>query len=271
MDKNINQLMGNLEMKLLLYVQMKKIRIVKTGDFIPILGITKQRENSLLSNLNRKGIVVRLKRGVYLTSGKVTYSGYLSINELEILYYLMQQYNARYLVSGPTAMYFYKYTGQIPNKTYVYNDKIYGEKEIGGKQFVFMKTAPERLKAAVEIKTPEGRRIPFASKARFLIDCIYDWNRYNSLPKAYYWIKSELGKEPVFVDELIRNAKKYGNQSVMKRLGYLLNSLEIEKNKADKLLLKINTGSSLIPWFPSSDIRGTVDRKWGLIINGILE
>ncbi|MCK4359051.1 MAG: type IV toxin-antitoxin system AbiEi family antitoxin domain-containing protein [Candidatus Cloacimonetes bacterium] len=266
-SNGINQKFGMLEIKLLSYLQLRKLRIVRTGDIVQALGISKQRENTLLSNLCKKNAVIRLKRGVYLASRQLPSGGFSFISEYEILEYLMKEYGAYYMVSGPTAMYYYGYTEQIPNKIYVYNDQIYGEKQIGSKSFVFMKTAAKRLKGSELVKMNDGSKIPFATKSRFLIDCIYDWNRYNTIPAVYLWISKEINRDSAFTEKLISNANRYGNKSVQKRLGYLLETLNVDSQRLEKLQRKINAGKSFISYIPNKKARGKINKKWGLIIN----
>ena len=172
MDKKGNAKIGELELKLLAYIQLTKSKIVKTGDMVNVLGITQQRENNLLSNLNKKGIVLRLTTGYYLIPDKISPTSNAMISEMETLFYLMKYYDAKYMVSGPTAIYYYGFTTQIPNRIYVYNDKIYGDRQIGGSSFVFMKTSIKRLKGAEFVTANKGSNIPYVSKARLLIDIV---------------------------------------------------------------------------------------------------
>ena len=180
----------------------------------------------------------------------------------------MKYYDAKYMISGPTAIYYYGYTTQIPNRIYVYNDKIYGDRQIGGSSFVFMKTSIKRLKAAVIIKKYDGTEVPYASRARLLIDCIYDWNRYNTIPRVFNWIKKEIEKDPDITEKLVSNAIRYGNKSTQCRLGYLLEKLDVKAKLVDRLQKKIAGSKSLIPLIPNTDFKGSVNKKWGLIING---
>ena len=54
----------------------------------------------------------------------------------------------------------------------------------------------------------------------------------------------------------------------IKRIGYLLAQLGI----ADDLLLEMKRQMcptrSLIPWIPSQTAKGSVNKEWGLIVNG---
>ncbi len=268
MDKKGNKKIGELELKLLAYMQLTNSKIIKTGDMVNVLGITQQRENNLLSNLNKKGIVLRITTGYYLIPDRISPTSNAIIDGMEILVYLMKYYDARYMISGPTAIYYYGYTTQISNRIYVYNDKIYGDKQIGGSSFVFMKTSAKRLKGAEIIKVTNGIKVPYASKARLLIDCIYDWNRYNTIPKVFNWIRNEIEKDQEITAKLVSNAIRYGNKIVQRRLGYLLETINMDEELIEKLQNKIKSSKTLKPLIPNTDLKGCVNKKWGLIING---
>jgi len=268
MNKKGNKRIGELELKLLAYIQLTNSKMIKTGDMVKILGITQQRENNLLSNLSKKGIILRLTTGYYLIPDNISPSSNVIIDGMEILVYLMKYYDAKYMLSGPTAIYYYNYTTQISNRIYVYNDKIYGDRQIGGSSFVFMKTSSKRLKGAEFIITNKGFKVPYASKARLLIDCIYDWNRYNTIPKVFNWIKNEIEKDPEITAKLVSNAIRYGNKSVIARLGYCLDLYNIDEDFIGRLRKKIAGSKSIIPLIPNTDLNGSVNKKWGLIING---
>jgi predicted transcriptional regulator of viral defense system len=268
MRQNINKKIGDLEVKLLDFMQLKDSPIIRSGDMVEVLGITQQRENNLLSNMDQKGLVVRIKKGYYIVSPRIPIGNYARISEYKLLYYIMQAYDTQYLVSGPTAIYYYGYTTQIPNRIYVYNSKISGDKEIGGRSFVFMKTSTKRLKAADIIKMYDGTEVPYTSRARLLIDCIYDWNRYNTIPRVFKWIKNEIKKDPDITEKLVSNAIRYGNKSVQCRLGYFLEKLDINAKFVERMQKKIAGSKSIIPLIPNTDLKGSVNKKWGLIING---
>ncbi|NQT65871.1 MAG: hypothetical protein HQ554_06800 [FCB group bacterium] len=268
MNKKGRRQFGALEMKAIAYLQSRGTKTLCTGELKDVLGIADQTDKDLLSSLNKKGIITRLSAGYYLVPNKISPSLNAIIDGMEILFYLMNYYDAKYMISGPTAIYYYGYTTQISNRIYVYNDKIYGDRQIGGSSFVFMKTSPKRLKGAEFIVTSEGLKIPYVSKARLLIDCIYDWNRYNTIPKVFNWIKDEIEKDSETTAKLVSNAIRYGNKIVQRRLGYFLEILNIDEKLVEKLQNKIKSSKTLKPLIPNTDCKGSVNKKWGLIING---
>ena len=260
--------LGPLETKLLAYVQFRKKEIVRTGEISAALGITAKQERDLLSFMSKKGIVIRLMRGIYLVPQKVPPGGKLAVSEYYILAKLMEVLEGRYQISGPNAFRFYGFDDQIPNKVYVYNNRIYGERNIGNIEFIFMKVSEKRLGGLNKFKTADGSMAIFASRSRALMDAVYDWSRYNTVPRAYRWIASDVKKDPKAADELISVTLKFGNKGTVRRIGYLLETLGVECDELNRMKRKKGSTKSLIGWMPDRPSKGSVNKDWGLIING---
>lgn len=260
--------LGSLEMQLLAYAQMRKQETISLGEIAPILGITKKQERELFSRLSRAGIIVRLKRGIYLIPPRIPAGGRWTVSGYYILSKLMDVLKGQYQISGPNAFNFYGFDDQVPNRIYVYNDRMFGERNIGGTDFVFIKTNGKRLGSTKSLKTPDGIDTVIASKTRALVDAAYDWTRYNTLPRAYGWIAETIKKEPGITDSLIGDTLKYSNKGTTKRIGYLLTQLGINDDRLIEMKRQLSSSKSLIPWIPSQVARGSVNRRWGLIING---
>jgi predicted transcriptional regulator of viral defense system len=128
----------------------------------------------------------------------------------------MEVLKGRYQISGPSAFQFHGFDDQVPNRIFVYNDRLFGEREVGGTQFVFIKTAAKRLGSTRNLKTPEGPDVVMVTKSRALVDAVYDWPRFNTLPRAYGWIKAVLKSEPALADKLIADTLQYGNKGTLK-------------------------------------------------------
>ena len=260
--------LGNLSSRFFAFVQLKKLDTVRTGEIAPILGISASQERDLFRRLSDSGWILRLKRGVYLLPPRIPAGGKYSPGAALILQKLMKEELGRYQVCGPSAFNFYGLDDQIPSVTYLYNNRISGKKSIGSLAFQFIKVADERLGAINAVRAREDVDIIYASKARTLMDAVYDWSRFNSLPRGYDWIKREIKNEPVFASELIGVTAKYGNMATIRRIGYLLDTLIRKPRMMNRLQGQLSTSSSLIPWIPGRSTKGTINRKWGIIVNG---
>ena len=262
--------LGTLEMQLLSYAQLRKKDVLSLGELAPIVGITKKQERELFSRLSRAGMIIRLNKGIYLVPSHMPTGARWTVSGYYILSKLMDVLKGTYQISGPNAFNLYGFDDQVPNRIYVYNDRIFGEKQIGGTDFVFIKTDIKRLGSTKSLKTPDGIDAVMVTKTRALVDAVYDWSRYNTLPRAYGWIAETLRKDPDITEKLIGDTIKYSNKGTVKRIGYLLAQLGVADDRLLEIKRKLGPVRSLIPWIPGQAAKGSVNKEWGLIINGAI-
>lgn len=262
--------LGTLASSFFAYVQLKKKDVIRTGELAQVLGITESQERDLVRRLSRSGWIVRLKRGIYLVPLRIPARGKYGPGAALILQKLMEEENGKYQIYGPTAFHFHGFDDQIPNVTYVYNNRISGSRTIGNLAFQFIRVADKRLGATISVNAGEGVEVMYASKARSLMDAVYDWSRFNTLPRGYDWIKQETKKDSKLAPKLVELTAEYGNQATVRRIGYLLDTLPKISKVGNRLQRQLSDSKALIPWIPGRSARGTVNRKWGVIINGRL-
>jgi predicted transcriptional regulator of viral defense system len=260
--------LGNLSSRFFAYVQLKKKDTVRTGELAPVLGITESQERDLLRRLSGSGWIVRLKRGVYLVPPRIPAGGKYSPGAALILQKLLEEGDGKYQICGPTAFNFYGLDDQIPSVTYVYNNRISDSRVIGNLAFQFIRVADVRLGATNAVRTREGVEIIYSSKSRTLMDAVYDWSRFNGLPRGYEWIRQEIKKDPMLVSALVDVTAKYGNQATVRRIGYLLETLVQPSRIMNRLQRQLSNSKALIPWIPGRSAKGKVNRKWEVIVNG---
>jgi len=180
----------------------------------------------------------------------------------------MKEWDGKYQICGPTAFNFYGLDDQIPSVTYVYNNRISSSRTIGNLAFQFIRVADARLGATNAVRTGEGVEVIYSSKARTLMDAVYDWSRFNSLPRGYEWIRQETKKDLMLASKLVAVTAQYGNQATARRMGYLLDTLAQPSRIMNRLRRQLSDSKALIPWIPGWSTKGTVNRKWGVIVNG---
>jgi len=242
--------------------------MVKIGEMGPILGISREKERDLLRRLSDSGWIVRLKRGVYLAPSRIPAGGKYSPGTGLILQKLLvEEGGGIYQICGPTAFNFYGFDDQIPSVTFVYNNLISGRRTIGNLAFQFIKLADARLGSTREVRSREGLGMRYSSKARTLMDAVYDWSRFNSLPRGFSWIRQAVEDDSGIPSELAETTIKYGNQATIRRIGYLLETLSEPSSLLDLFQQHLTASKSLIPWIPGKPARGTVNRTWGVIVN----
>ena len=130
-----------------------------------------------------------------------------------------------------------------------------------------IKVADGRLGGTEEVKMAEGVKAVYSSRVRTLVDAVYDWSRFKSLPRAYEWIRRELISRRVSTAELVRAVIKYGNQGTLRRMGFLLEQEGAARPLLATLQRALRSSTSAVPWDPTGPNRGAINRRWGVILN----
>jgi predicted transcriptional regulator of viral defense system len=263
----MKKMLGPLETRLMAYAQMRRLRVIRLGELAEPLGFSDRQERSILSRLSVAGMIVRVRRGLYLIPPRLPLGGLWSPDDILALNVLMEDKQGRYQICGPNAFNRYGLDEQAPARLYAYNNRLSGDRTIGAVAMTLIKVADNRLGGTESFKTAQGQRAVYSSCVRTLVDAIYDWSRFSSLPRGYEWIRKELTAQRVSAADLIRTAIRYGNQRTLRRIGLLLE----RENVAEELLLriekKVKPSTSLIPWIPVNARRGRTFRRWGVILN----
>jgi predicted transcriptional regulator of viral defense system len=260
--------LGNLERQLLAYAQLRKVRELRTGDLTKPLGITAKQERELYSRLARAGLIAQVRRGLYLIPRELPLGGAWTPDEALALNTLMADRGGHYQICGPNAFNRYGLSDQVPNRVYAYNNRLSGERTVGAISLTLIKVADERLGNTEESTTREGLTLVYSSRVRTLVDAVYDWARFGSLPRGYSWIIRELAEQRVAPAALVATTLRFGDLGTIRRMGALLEMKGVKAALVRKLENALPTTTGTIPWIPTQPKRGTVNRRWGVIMNG---
>lgn len=260
--------LGALETQFFAYVQMRKLKTVRAGELVAsVLNLTPEQERKLFSRLSRGRLIARVRQGLYLVPSTLPLGGSWTPSEAMALNALMDAVKGRYQICGPNTFNQYGFDEQIPIRIYAYNNRLFGDYTIGAVAMTLIKVADARLGDTTDVVFYDGEKATYASRVRTLVDAVYDWSRFNSLPRAYEWIRNDLQQKRVNVGELVAVTLRYGNTGTIRRMGALL-----EREGVSDLLLKrleqaLNRTRSMIPWIPNRPKRGKFNRRWGVVIN----
>lgn len=259
--------LGNLERQLFAYTQMRKLRALRTRDLTGPLGISGKQERELLNRLAKAGMIAQVRRGLYLVPPRLPLGGKWSPEETLALDTLVDDREGRYQICGPNAFNRYGFDDQVPTRVYAYNNRISGKRTIGAVALTLIKVADERLGDTDEVRTPEGLTTVYSSRVRTLVDAVYDWSRFNSLPRGFGWIRADLAAGRIGAAEIVRVTLRYGDIGTIRRIAALLDREGAGAGLLRKLARALKPSTSLIPWIPTRPKRGTVDRRWGVAWN----
>jgi predicted transcriptional regulator of viral defense system len=260
--------LGQQEAALLAYVQMRNLRTVRSGELVAALRLSPKQEQDLLSRMTRRGMIAQVRRGLYLVPAKLPLGGVWTPDESAALNTLMADKQARYQVTGPNAFNRYGYDEQIPSRIYVYNDAVSGERSVGQIELTLIKVSPDRLGDIEQVETSSGEVMVYSSRVRTLIDAVYDWSRFDSLPRAYDWIRRDIETGRVAQAELATTTLRYGNRGTIRRVGALLDQTNASESVLTRLQEALPRTSAKIPFVPNRPTRGRLMKRWGVVING---
>jgi predicted transcriptional regulator of viral defense system len=267
--KTTNTMLGPLKMKFFSWSQSKKKNSVRTGDLVKAMRLSPKQEADLFYNLSSSGLILKLWRGYYLVPEKLPPGGRWSPSPYLVINKYMDAFQAKYEISGPTVFNSYGFTNQISSMFVIYNDKVSKKLNLLQYQFEFRKVKLDRLGPTKKFQ-PYGdsaeEKAALSIQEKALLDAVYDYKKFGTLPKAYGWIKSSIENEKITALKLSQIAKKHGNTMSQKRIGWLLENLGVEESIYKSILTKIPKNQFLVPLDPRNN-KGPINKKWGVIEN----
>jgi predicted transcriptional regulator of viral defense system len=259
--------LGRQETLVLAYSQMRKLRTLRMGELVGPLQLSPEQEREVFRRLLRGQMIARVRPGLFLVPPRLPLGGAWTPSEAGALNALMADVKGRYQICGANTFNRYGFDDQIPNRVYAYNNRISGERKVGAVELILIKVADERLGDTETVTLPDGEEAVYASRTRTLMDAVYDWSRFNGIPRGYGWIRRELKAKRVSEAELVRCTLRYGDTGTIRRMGALLEGERVDAALLRKLERALKPTSSMIPWVPARPKRGTLNRRWGVVIN----
>ncbi len=263
----MKQRLGKLETQFFAYIQMRRLKTVKTGEIALSLALNEDQERKLLSRLALSGMIARVRRGLYLVPERLPLGSKWSPDPITVLDTVMQDRQGSYQICGPNAFNRYGFDDQVPVRLYAYNNVVSGEINVGAVTLSLIKVDKKRLGDTEEFRTAEDLNAIYSSKTRTLVDAVYDWSRFNGLPRGFTWITDELRANRINTTALVMATERFGDMGTVRRIGALLEKEGVENKLLKRLEKLLRPSTSLIPWIPTKPKRGKVNRRWGVIIN----
>ncbi len=252
---------------MLAYLQMRKKRTVRMGELTGPLHLSPTQERELFRRMLRGQMIARVRPGVFLVPATLPLGGAWTPGPAQALTALMEDRKGRYQICGPNAFNRYGLDDQIPNRVVAYNDRVSGERTIGAVSLILIKVATRRLGGTVVATTPDGEREVWASRVRTLVDAVYDWARFASLPRGFGWIRQELRTRRVSAADLVATTLRFGDKATIRRVAWVLEQEGVAAPLLRKLERALPSSSTLVPLNPMRPKRGRADRRWGVVVN----
>jgi predicted transcriptional regulator of viral defense system len=231
--------LSKLENKAYEKIKESGLTVFNISDISLLLEIKKQKAYNLIKSLKKKKIINSINNGKFVLS---------ETNEFEIA----SSINFPSYISFWTALNYYGFSDNTPKKIFIVTTKYSKEKN----NFKFITLSKKRFFGYTSIG-----KITLAEKEKAIIDSLL-------MPKYAGGIKEikislEKALKEIDIKKLIDYAIKINSKAVVRRLGFLLDQLNIKyPKKIEKLIGK---GYELLD--PSLKKRNNLNKKWLLDVN----
>lgn len=253
--------LGPKETELIATIGSKGLRVFTVAEAAQLLHISNTEASQIIHRLAEKKKIQRIEKAKYLLmppeawkAGQYTEEGIIIASQLIEPYYL----------SYWTALSFYGWTEQPSKTIFVATQKNKLPLEIQGMMIKFIKLKKDKF-FGHEDHWVGSQKVSVADKEKTIIDCL-DQPRYCGeiveVVKGLWNGRKELDHE-----KLLDYSLKLKNGAVIKRLGYLLDILELSKPRTRKELLKHKTSNYAV--LDPGQKKTAVNRNgdWNLIVN----
>lgn len=227
-------------------------------EFVP-------RPKNLLDSLVRKRWILKLRRGVYvivpLEAGEKGALDY-TVHGFVIGTFLVSPYYIGYW----SALNYHGLTEQTPPSVYVATTKPRNSRTILDARFVFV-TIPKRKVFATEETEIEKWKVVISAPEKTIVDCLdhpEHCGGVEEVAKSIYFSRDELD-----FTKVVDFAKRIGNNTVIKRLGYIAEALGIEECSTLLSDATLKSGYSILD--PTLPKRGKIRERWKIVVNAPIE
>jgi predicted transcriptional regulator of viral defense system len=252
--------LGPNELKLLFTLEKAGKVVFRSSDARRILGSTDASIKNILYRLRNKGRIEEIERGKYLLiPAKAGYEGLWSEVPFLIVAYLIDVY----YIGFWTALNYWGMTEQVPRVVFVATTKRKKDLDYGPTKFEFVTLAKRKFFGFVEEKVASGK-FNISSREKTVIDCLL-YPKYcgglDEVIKGVWNAKKELD-----FAKLLEFSRRLGVNVVTRRLGYILELLEMERKTCSKIASSKFRGFMwLDPLGPKKVLE--YSKKYGLMIN----
>ena len=243
------------ESYLLSYLAENRKNIFALNDVVEVLDCSYENAKVIVGRLAKKKWIERIIKGKYLI---VPLSAGVKGEYTEHEFIIASLFEPCYIAYW-TALNYYGFTEQVPNRTFVATRKRMKDREILGMDFKFVHGSEKKFFGIDDVLI-SNVRVKISDKEKTIVDCL-DKPKYcggiGEIAKAIFFAKEEID-----LGKLTDYAIKTGNNAVIKRLGFIIDFLGLDSMDMDN---KISGSYSILD--PTKGKNGRYNSKWKLLIN----
>jgi len=230
-------------------------------DIIAKLGNSYENAKLIANRLVKKKWLIQLARGKYLI---VPLEAGIRSEYTEHEFVIVSHLADPYYIGYWNALNFHGFTEQVPFIVYVATTKRLRDRTILDTKYRFI-TLDKRKFFGFQPEAISNTRVNISDKEKTLADCLNHpeyCGGITEIAKALWNAKDEVSME-----KLVDYAITMRNSAILKRLGFLLELLQI--NVPEMLMEKIraNLKKGYVLLDPLEEAQGNYSTRWGLRVN----
>ncbi len=257
MHKSIN--LGPLESELIFKLEKQGKRIFDFQEAAEIVDTSDSSVANILHRLRGKKRIEEIQKGIYaLNPAKSGLEG----DWMESIYLIIDHIVDEYYVGFWSAMNYWDMTEQVPMVTQVALTKHKRDVDYLGQKIEFIKISEKRFFGSVEERV-EDSSFSVSSIEKTLVDSLTYPQHCGGLYEASKAVWNS--REEADWETISEFLERMGVSAVTRRMGYILDLLEIKKDIKEKLSKDFKGYRWLDPISSKDDF--TYSKKWGLKLN----
>jgi predicted transcriptional regulator of viral defense system len=235
--------------------------IFKIEDISAELKCSYKYAKVLANNLTKKKWIIVLKRGVYLIVPlSAGVRSHYTEHEFVIASYLVSPYYIAYW----SALNFYGITEQTPFTVFVATTRRAKTREVLNSRYSFI-TLSKRKFFGFEPTAVSTYKINISDREKTLADALDHPEYSGGIPEVAKSLWN--AKEKVSIERIVSYAERMGNAAIVKRLGYLVESLNINVDSKILPRMKGMISPGMAALDPTRPRKGTYSTRWNLLLN----
>jgi predicted transcriptional regulator of viral defense system len=259
--KNIRRGLTDKETELLTNLAKDGKTIFELEDISNLLG-TKYRYTKVIADrLRKKKWIIQLTRGKYLivplTAGiKSEYTEH----EFIIASHLAKDYYIGYW----SALNYYGFTEQTPLSVFVVTKSRLRNRKILDVNYKFV-TINKKKFIGITNTFINNKSVRISDKSKTIADALDHPELCGGISEVAKCLWN--ARKEISLNDVLKYSKLMKNNSIVKRLGYLIDLLKIETTEKEYSLMKSMVSKGYSPLDPLSVKKGAHVTKWNLLLN----
>jgi predicted transcriptional regulator of viral defense system len=259
---NLNSHMPNRSTKkslLLSKLEKSGIEIFSLSQVTSMLNISPAAASKVVHELSVEGRLRRIQKSTYI----VVPTGYKPETYTLPATLIASALIKPYYLSYWTALHFYGWTEQPSRTVFVATTKLKKPVTVSGVTFKFVNLRPQRFFGYTSSNL-DGRKVIIADPEKTIVDSL-DQPRYcGEIVEVTKGLWN--GRRDFDFDKMRRYALRMENRAIVKRLGYLMEKLDIGTGHFRESL-KAAKSSGYAPLDTGVRGKGTYNNDWNLFVN----